>query len=146
MLDSFLRNVRGNRDDVEIVTLWPSEHVHAQAQYHKAAMEEYEARNVEVRLNWIIDSVDARGGRTVKSLDGGEEVKYDLLIYIPKHVGSPVARSLSKDPDGWLNVDRNTLNLVLDRFKMDDIYVAGDAGPPTWITKAASNAHYEAPP
>lgn len=142
MLDSFLRNVRGNRSDVEVITLWPSEHVHAQAQYHKAAMEEYEARNVEVRLNWIIDSVDPRG-RTVKSLDG-EEVRYDLLIYIPKHVGSPAARSLSKDPDGWLNVDRNTLNLVLDRFKMDDIYVAGDAGPP-WITKAASNAHYEAP-
>ncbi|MFP3044838.1 MAG: FAD/NAD(P)-binding oxidoreductase [Thermocladium sp.] len=142
LLDSYLRNIHGGRSDISIITLWPTDHVHAQRNYHRAAMEEYEARGIDVRLNWILDSIDA-GNKTLDSLDG-EKVKYDLLIYIPKHVGSTPARGLSKDPDGWLNVDRNSLNLIIDRFRIDDVYVAGDAGPP-WITKAASNAHYEAP-
>jgi sulfide:quinone oxidoreductase len=64
---------------------------------------------------------------------------YDLLVAIPPHDGSDLVRDAGLGEDGWVEVDKHTL----EAEHAEDVYAIGDvADVPT--SKAGSVAHYEA--
>jgi sulfide:quinone oxidoreductase len=69
----------------------------------------------------------------------GEELDYDLLVTIPPHDGVPMIREAGLGDDGWVEVDRNTLEAV----HADDVFALGDASDVP-APKAGSAAHYQA--
>ncbi len=65
-------------------------------------------------------SVDSKKHKL--SFDGKEPVSYDMLVAIPPHRGSRIAREAGLTNDaGWISVDRLTL-----KTKYENIYAIGD--------------------
>lgn len=76
--------------------------------------------------------------KTVESLEG-DEIKYDLLVLVPPHVGATYIsdRELA-DENGWIHVEERTL-----RSKAySNIFAVGDVTNLP-ISKAGSSAHYQ---
>ncbi|WP_069807813.1 NAD(P)/FAD-dependent oxidoreductase [Vulcanisaeta thermophila] len=140
LLDDYLRD-RGVRGNVDIVLLYPTDHLHAQPEVNKLGKIMLEDRGVKYIFNFTVSEV--RAEEKVVISDKGEKVKYDLLITIPPHRGAKAIRESGiGDPYGFVPCDRYTLQYRRGRERYDEVYVIGDATA-LETAKAASVAHYQ---
>ncbi|MFB6151125.1 MAG: NAD(P)/FAD-dependent oxidoreductase [Haloarculaceae archaeon] len=136
MADDWFRE-RGLREDVEITYTYPIQRAHAIESIADWASEEFAERDINLETFCNPDEVDPDENvlRTVE----GTEIDYDLLVGIPPHSGDPLVAESGLGEDGWIPVDRHTL----EAETAEDVYAIGDAADvPT--SKAGSVAHYEA--
>ncbi|MFW6448700.1 MAG: NAD(P)/FAD-dependent oxidoreductase [Halobacteriota archaeon] len=136
MADDWFRT-RGYRDDIELTYTYPIMRPHGIRSVAAFATEQFEARDVDVRTFFNAESVDPEA-QVVSTMEG-TDLEYDLLVTIPPHTGSELVREAGLGDDGWVAVDRHTLEAT----EADDVYALGDvADLPT--SKAGSVAHYAA--
>ncbi|MFP4591719.1 MAG: NAD(P)/FAD-dependent oxidoreductase [Halobacteriales archaeon] len=136
MADAWFRR-RGIREAVDITYTYPIMRPHGIPTVADFASELFEARDVDVRTFFNAETVDPEA-QVVTSMEG-TELEYDLLVTIPPHTGSDLVREAGLGDDGWMEVDRRTLEAT----GAEDVYAIGDvADLPT--SKAGSVAHYAA--
>ncbi|MFC3959320.1 NAD(P)/FAD-dependent oxidoreductase [Halovivax cerinus] len=136
MVDDWLRE-RGRRDDVDLTYTYPINRAHGLESIAEWATDLFDARDIDVETFFNVESVDPDAG-IVESMEG-TELDYDLLVAIPPHAGSDLVIDAGLGDDGWVDVDRHTL----EAEHADDVSAIGDvADVPT--SKAGSVAHYEA--
>ncbi len=134
--DYFAR--RGIWDKVELTYFYPLPRVFPIEGVAELLAQEMERKGINYSLMFNLDHVDVERKRLV-SLEG-EELEYDLAIIVPPHKGADVVRESGiGDEDGWINVDKYTLNIV----GYDDAYAIGDATNLP-VSKAGSVADFEA--
>ncbi|MFQ5980080.1 MAG: NAD(P)/FAD-dependent oxidoreductase [Candidatus Heimdallarchaeota archaeon] len=96
----------------------------------------FEKNEIELHTFFNTDTIDPEK-QIVYSLEG-EEMRYDLLVMVPPHMGQDyVIASGLGDDDGWLPVDRYTL----EHEKYNNIYGCGDATDLP-VSKSGSAAHH----
>jgi sulfide:quinone oxidoreductase len=141
MLESYLRNVKKNRDDVQLTLVWPMEPV-GPPEFNKMVTGQLKEKNIEIVRNFQLASVDA--AKKELTSKKGDKVNYDLLISVPPHkapqvlIGSGIAGE-----NGWLSADPATLQYRGPAGNFDNVYVIGDLGPAD-ILKTGIGAHYQA--
>lgn len=136
MVDDWLRE-RGRREDVELTYTYPINRAHAIESIADWATPILEERDITLETFFNVESVDP-DAQTVETMEG-MELEYDLLVAIPPHAGDPMIAESGLGDDGWIKVDKHTL----EAEHADDVYAIGDAADvPT--SKAGSVAHYEA--
>lgn len=142
--DDYLRYVRGEevRDNVEISFLWPIERVGPPA-YDEKLSEVFEEKDIDYRREFELSEVDEDKKEVISA--EGESVKYDLLVTIPPHGGvKALLDSGITDDQGWVPVDKHTLQYHKSPAESyDEVYAIGDAGPAE-ILKTGIGAHYQA--
>lgn len=89
MLDDYLRD-RGVRGNVDVMLLYPTDHLHAQPEVNKLGKILLEERGVKYIFNFSVSEI--RPEEKVVISDKGEKIKYDLLITIPPHRGAKAIR------------------------------------------------------
>ncbi|WP_318567896.1 FAD/NAD(P)-binding oxidoreductase [Salinigranum marinum] len=136
MADDWFRE-RGIRDQVDITYTYPIQRVHGKPTIAEWAAPRMEERGINAETFFNVESVDSKGKRLV-SMEG-ETLNYDMLVTIPPHDGVPMIREAGLGDDGWVEVDRNTLEAV----HADDVFALGDASDVP-APKAGSAAHYQA--
>jgi sulfide:quinone oxidoreductase len=136
MADDWFRK-RGIRDQVDITYTYPIQRVHGKPTIAEWADPRMDERDIRAETFFNVESVDAERG-ILQSMEG-EELDYDLLVTIPPHDGVPMIRAAGLGDDGWVEVDRNTLEAV----HADDVFALGDASDVP-APKAGSAAHYQA--
>ncbi len=136
MADDWFRE-RGLRDQVDITYTYPIQRVHGKPTIAEWAAPRMEERDIRVETFFNVDAVDAEAG-VLKSMEG-EQLDYDLLVTIPPHDGVPMIREAGLGDDGWVAVDRTTLEAT----HADDVFALGDAADVP-APKAGSAAHYQA--
>jgi len=141
MLDSYLRNVKKIRDDIQLTLVWPMEPI-GPPEFNKMVSGQFEEKDVEVIRNFQLASVDAQN-KELTSKNGGK-VNYDLLIAVPPHKApQALIDSGLTDDKGWLPADKATLQYRGPAGNFDNVYVLGDLGPAD-ILKTGIGAHYQA--
>ncbi|SFC09272.1 sulfide:quinone oxidoreductase [Halobiforma haloterrestris] len=136
MVDDWLRE-RGLREDVELTYTYPINRAHGLESIADWASDLFEDRDVNLETFFNVDEVDP-DAEVVETVEG-KELEYDLLVAIPPHRGSDLVTAAGLGEDGWVDVDRHTLEAT----GAEDVYAIGDtADVPT--SKAGSVAHYEA--
>lgn len=136
MVDDWLRQ-RGRREDVELTYTYPINRAHAIESIADWATPILEERNITLETFFNVESVDP-DAQVVETMEG-MQLDYDLLVAIPPHTGDPMVATAGLGDDGWVKVDKHTLEAA----HADDVYAIGDAADvPT--SKAGSVAHYEA--
>ncbi|MFB6165251.1 MAG: NAD(P)/FAD-dependent oxidoreductase [Haloarculaceae archaeon] len=136
MADDWLRE-RGRREDVDLTYTYPIQRAHGIRSIADWATEEFAARDIGLETFFNADEVDPEAG-VLHSMEG-KELDYDLLVAIPPHAGSDLVTEAGLGEDGWVDVDRHSLEAAA----AEDVYAIGDvADVPT--SKAGSVAHYEA--
>lgn len=143
LLDDYLRYVRGEevRKNIEITFLWPIPSIGPPA-YNANVIRVFEEKGIDVRREFKVSSVDADKKEVVS--EGGERIKYDLLVTIPPHRGiKALVDSGITDEKTWVPADKFTLRYRKGSESYDEVYVIGDAGPAE-ILKTGIGAHYQA--
>ncbi|WP_255198705.1 NAD(P)/FAD-dependent oxidoreductase [Halorarius litoreus] len=136
MADAWFRE-RGLRDDIDITYTYPIQRAHGIKSIAEWATEEFAERDIRLETFFNADEVDPEN-RTIHTLEG-TELDYDLLVAIPPHAGNDMIREAGLGDDGWVAVDKHTL----EAKDAENVYAIGDvADVPT--SKAGSVAHYEA--
>ncbi|KAB1196909.1 MULTISPECIES: NAD(P)/FAD-dependent oxidoreductase [Haloferax] len=136
MADAWFRE-RGLRDQVEITYTYPIQRAHGIKTIADWATELFEERDINLETFFNAEEVDP-DAKVLKTMEG-TELDYDLLVAIPPHTGSELVSEAGLGEDGWVEVDKNTL----EAKNADDVYAIGDvASLPT--SKAGSVAHYAA--
>ncbi|WP_435551465.1 NAD(P)/FAD-dependent oxidoreductase [Natrinema sp. CGMCC1.2065] len=136
MVDDWLRE-RGRREDVEITYTYPINRAHGLESVADWATDLFEERDIALETFFNVDEVDP-DAEVIETVEG-DELEYDLLVAIPPHRGSDLVIDAGLGEDGWVDVDRHTLEAT----EAEDVYAIGDvADVPT--SKAGSVAHYEA--
>ncbi|MDG5777572.1 FAD/NAD(P)-binding oxidoreductase [Haloarculaceae archaeon H-GB11] len=136
MADAWFRE-RGLRDQVDITYTYPIQRAHGIQTIADWASEEFEKRDIGLETFFNAETVDP-DEQVLETMEG-TELDYDLLVAIPPHGGSDLVTEAGLGEDGWVDVDRNTLEATA----AEDVYAIGDvADVPT--SKAGSVAHYEA--
>ena len=136
MVDDWLRE-RGRREDVELTYTYPIMRAHGIQTIADWASAEFEERDITLETFVNVESVDPDAG-TMATMEGNE-LDYDLLVAIPPHAGSDIVADAGLGEDGWVAVDKHTL----EADHAEDVYAIGDvADVPT--SKAGSVAHFEA--
>ncbi|WP_254768606.1 NAD(P)/FAD-dependent oxidoreductase [Salinilacihabitans rarus] len=136
MADAWLRE-RGLREDVELTYTYPINRAHGLESIADWATDLFEERDINLETFFNVESVDP-DAELIETVEG-RELDYDLLVAIPPHAGSDFVVDAGLGEDGWVDVDRNTLEAT----NAEDVYAIGDvADVPT--SKAGSVAHYEA--
>ncbi|WP_416839053.1 NAD(P)/FAD-dependent oxidoreductase [Haloferax sp. DFSO52] len=136
MADAWFRE-RGLRDQVEITYTYPIQRAHGIKSIADWATELFEERDINLETFFNAEEVDP-DAKVLKTMEG-TELSYDLLVAIPPHAGSDLVIDAGLGEDGWVQVDKNTL----EAKDADDVYAIGDvADLPT--SKAGSVAHYAA--
>ncbi len=134
--DEWLRE-RGLREDVEITYTYPIQRAHGIRSIAEWATDLFEERDISLETFFNPEAVDPEE-RTISTMEG-TDMSYDLLVAIPPHTGNPLVTEAGLGDDGWVDVDRHTLEAT----NAEDVYAIGDiADVPT--SKAGSVAHYEA--
>ena len=136
MADDWFRQ-RGLREDVDITYTYPIQRVHGNphiAEWAKPIMDE---RDINVETFFNAESVDA-DAETITSMEG-TELDYDLLVTIPPHGGIDLIEEAGLGDDGWVDVNKHTL----EAEAADDVYALGDTAA-TGVPNAGSVAHYQA--
>ena len=136
MADDWFRQ-RGLREDVDITYTYPIQRVHGNphiAEWAKPIMDE---RDIAVETFFNAESVDP-DAETVTSMEG-TELDYDLLVTIPPHGGVDLIEEAGLGDDGWVDVNKHTL----EAEAADDVYALGDTAA-TGVPNAGSVAHYQA--
>jgi sulfide:quinone oxidoreductase len=136
MADDWFRE-RGIRDQVDITYTYPIQRVHGKPTIAEWAAPRMRERNINVETFFNVEAVDAEN-RTIASMEG-EELAYDLLVTIPPHDGVPMIRDAGLGDDGWVAVDKTTLEAT----NAADVFALGDAAAVP-APKAGSAAHYQA--
>ncbi len=133
--DYFIR--RGIRDKVEITYFYPLPRVFPIGDIADILEPLMEKKGINRALFFNLERIDKENKKLI-SLEG-EELEYDLAIVIPPHRGSDVIRNSGLgDEDGWIDVDKYTLNIP----GYDDVYVIGDATNLP-VSKAGSVADFQ---
>jgi sulfide:quinone oxidoreductase len=136
MADDWFRE-RGLRDQVDITYTYPIQRVHGKPTIAEWAAPRMEERDIAVETFFNVESVDAEN-RLLTSMEG-DELEYDLLVTIPPHDGVPMIREAGLGDDGWVAVDKTTLEAT----NAADVFALGDAADVP-APKAGSAAHYQA--
>jgi sulfide:quinone oxidoreductase len=141
MLESYLRNIKKNRDDVQLTLVWPMEPI-GPPEFNKFVTGQLNEKNIEVIRNFPLANVD--GAKKELTSKNGDKVNYDLLITVPPHKAPQVLiDSGLTDEKGWLSADKATLQYRGPAGNFDNVYVLGDLGP-VEILKTGIGAHYQA--
>jgi sulfide:quinone oxidoreductase len=136
MADDWFRQ-RGIRDDVEITYTYPIQRAHGIQSIADWATSEFDERGINLETFTNPDEVDP-DEKVLHTMET-KEIDYDLLVGIPPHSGDDLIADAGLGEEGWVPVDKNTL----EAETADDVYAIGDAADvPT--SKAGSVAHYEA--
>ena len=136
MVDDWLRE-RGLREDVELTYTYPIQRAHGMQSVADWVTPIFEDRGINLETFFNVEEVDP-DERVLHTMEG-KEMDYDLLVAIPPHDGSDLVRDAGLGEDGWVEVDKHTL----EAEHAEDVYAIGDvADVPT--SKAGSVAHYEA--
>ncbi|MFP4625378.1 MAG: NAD(P)/FAD-dependent oxidoreductase [Natronomonas sp.] len=136
MADDWFRK-RGIRDDVEITYTYPIQRTHGIRSIAEWTDERFAERDIDAETFFNAEEVDPDTG-VVHSMEG-KELDYDLLVAIPPHAGNDLVSEAGLGDNGWVDVDRHTLEAT----EAENVYAVGDvADVPT--SKAGSVAHYEA--
>jgi sulfide:quinone oxidoreductase len=136
MVDDWLAK-RGLREDVELTYTYPIQRAHGMQSIADWVTPIFEERGVNLETFFNVEEVDP-DEKVLHTMEG-TEMDYDLLVAIPPHDGSDLVREAGLGEDGWVDVDKNTL----EAEAAEDVYAIGDvADVPT--SKAGSVAHYEA--
>ena len=136
MVEDWLRE-RGMRDDAEITYTYPIQRAHGIESVADWATSMFDERDINLETFFNAEEVNP-GEQTIETMEG-TELEYDLLVAIPPHSGSELVAEAGLGDNGWVDVDRNTLEAT----GAEDVYALGDvADVPT--SKAGSVAHYEA--
>jgi sulfide:quinone oxidoreductase len=136
MADDWFRK-RGVRDDVDITYTYPIGRTHGKESVAAWADPRFAERDIDVETFFNAESVDPEA-QTITSMEG-TTLDYDLLVAIPPHRGDELIRDSGLGDQGWVDVDRHTLEATA----ADGVYAIGDTADLS-IPKAGSVAHYEA--
>jgi Uncharacterized NAD(FAD)-dependent dehydrogenases len=136
MADDWFRE-RGLRENIEITYTYPIQRVHGNAHIAEWAAPLMEERNINRETFFNAESIDP-DTQTVSSMEGSE-LDYDLLVTVPPHRGIDLIVDAGLGDDGWVDVDRHTL----EADAATSVYALGDAAA-TGVPKAGSVAHYQA--
>lgn len=136
MADDWFRK-RSLRDDIEITYTYPIQRAHGIQSIADWAAAEFEERDINLRTFVNPDEVDPEA-KVLHTMED-EEIDYDLLVAIPPHAGDDLIAESELGEEGWVTVDKNTLEATA----AESVYAIGDAADaPT--SKAGSVAHYQA--
>ncbi len=135
MADEWFRQ-RGIRDDVEISYTYPIQRLHGKPTISEWAEPLFEERDINAVTFFNADEVDP-DEQILRSMEG-EELDYDLLVGIPPHRGDRLVADSGLGDNGWVAVDKHTLEAT----RADDVYALGDTAD-TPAPKAGSAAHYQ---
>jgi sulfide:quinone oxidoreductase len=122
IIDNMLRR-RGVRDktEIEIVTWEPAPMPVAGPAMGQAVLSMVKPRGIGYRNKSTIASFNP--DEKYLSLEGGETIPYDLLLYVPPHKCAQVLRESGLTGEGgWVPVDPGTLST-----KHENLFVIGDA-------------------
>jgi sulfide:quinone oxidoreductase len=136
MADDWFRE-RGLREQIDITYTYPIQRVHGKPTIAEWAAPRMRERDIGIETFFNVESVDA-DSKALQSMEG-EELDYDLLVTIPPHDGVPMIRDAGLGDDGWVEVDKTTLEAV----HAPDVFALGDATNVP-APKAGSAAHYQA--
>jgi sulfide:quinone oxidoreductase len=136
MADDWFRE-RGLRKDVEITYTYPIQRVHGNPNIAEWARPLMDDRDIAVETFFNAEAVDPEA-RTVTSMEG-TDLEYDLLVGIPPHAGVDLVTEAGLGDDGWVDVDKHTL----EAERAEDVYALGDTAD-TGVPNAGSVAHYQA--
>jgi sulfide:quinone oxidoreductase len=134
--DAWFRE-RGLREDVDLTYTYPIQRVHGNPHIAEWARPLLDDRDIGVETFFNAEAVDPESG-TVRSMEG-TELGYDLLVAIPPHRGVDLVAEAGLGEDGWVDVDKHTL----EAEAAEDVYALGDTAA-TGMPKAGSVAHYQA--
>ncbi|WP_435348238.1 NAD(P)/FAD-dependent oxidoreductase [Haloarchaeobius sp. HRN-SO-5] len=136
MADEWFRE-RGIRDEVDITYTYPIQRLHGLQPVSDWMEPRFAERGIDTVTFFNAEEVDP-DEKVVRSMEG-EAVDYDLLVAIPPHTGDELIADSGLGDDGWVAVDKHTL----EADNAEDVFAMGDAADvPT--SKAGSVAHYEA--
>ncbi|WP_126664284.1 NAD(P)/FAD-dependent oxidoreductase [Haloterrigena salifodinae] len=136
MVDAWLRE-RDRREDVEITYTYPINRVHGLESVADWATDLFEKRDIGLETFFNVDEVDP-DAEVIETVEG-TELEYDLLVAIPSHRGSDLVTDAGLGEDGWVDVDRHTLEATAAK----SVYAIGDVADVP-ASKAGSVVHYEA--
>ena len=136
MADDWFRE-RGLRDEVDITYTYPIQRVHGNPHIAEWARPIMDERDIQVETFFNAEEVDP-DSETLVSMEG-TEIDYDLLVTIPPHGGVDLIEEAGLGDDGWVDVDKHTL----EAEAADNVYALGDTAD-TGVPKAGSVAHYQA--
>ncbi len=129
---------RGRRGDVKLVFATPLEGAFTKPKASALLGGLLDSKGIEVIPEFALEAVDGKA-RRITSYDGRSQ-DYDLLVSVPRHVGSKaITESGLGDDSGFVPTDRQTLQST----EHSNIFVLGDAtNLPS--SKAGSVAHFQA--
>ncbi|WP_144797253.1 NAD(P)/FAD-dependent oxidoreductase [Halorubrum depositum] len=136
MADDWFRQ-RGLREDVDITYTYPIQRVHGNPHIAEWARPIMDERGIEVETFFNAESVDPEA-ETITSMEG-TELDYDLLVSIPPHGGIDLIEEAGLGDDGWVDVNKHTL----EAEAAENVYALGDTAA-TGVPNAGSVAHYQA--
>ena len=136
MADDWFRE-RGLREDIEITYTYPIQRVHGNPHIAEWARPLMDERDIDVETFFNAESVDPEAG-TVSSMEG-TDLDYDLLVGVPPHRGAGLVAEAGLGTDGWVDVDKHTL----EAEGAEHVYALGDTAD-TGVPNAGSVAHYQA--
>jgi len=136
MIDDWFRK-RGLREDVEVTYTYPIQRVHGNPHIAEWARPIMDERGINVETFFNAESVDP-DAKTITSMEG-TELDYDLLVSIPPHAGVDLIEEAGLGDDGWVDVDKHTL----EAEGAENVYALGDTAA-TGVPNAGSVAHYQA--
>jgi sulfide:quinone oxidoreductase len=136
MADDWFRE-RGLREDVEITYTYPIQRVHGNPHIAEWARPRMDERDIGVETFFNAEAVDPEA-QTIASMEG-TDLDYDLLVGIPPHAGVDLIEEVGLGDDGWVDVDKHTL----EAEAADGVYALGDTAD-TGVPNAGSVAHYQA--
>ncbi len=136
MADDWFRQ-RGLREAVDITYTYPIQRVHGNPHIAEWARPIMDDRDIRVETFFNAETVDPEA-ETITSMEG-TELDYDLLVTIPPHAGIDLIEEAGLGDDGWVDVDKHTL----EAEAADNVYALGDTAD-TGVPKAGSVAHYQA--
>jgi sulfide:quinone oxidoreductase len=128
---------RGLREAVDITYTYPIQRLHGKPSISEWAEPRFEERGIEAATFFNAEAVDPEK-EVLQSMEG-EELDYDLLVAIPPHRGDDLVVESGLGDDGWVEVDKTTLEAAA----ADDVYAMGDTADVP-APKAGSAAHYQA--
>ncbi len=141
MLDSYLRNVVGKRDDIEITVTYPAPSI-GPPEFDKFVSEEAKRKEIEILKGQGVAKVDANKKEIV--LKNGKAIDYDLLISVaPQKANDAMIKSGLTDEGGWVPADKTSLQYKGPDGIDENVFVLGDVGDGA-ILKTGIAAHYQA--
>ncbi|WP_336136126.1 NAD(P)/FAD-dependent oxidoreductase [Natronomonas amylolytica] len=136
MADDWFRE-RGLREDVDITYTYPIQRVHGNPHIAEWAQPIMEDRDINVETFFNAEEIDPEAD-IITSMEGSD-IDYDLLVSIPPHRGIDLVEEAGLGDNGWVDVDKHTL----EAEAAENVYALGDTAD-TGVPNAGSVAHYQA--